>query len=145
VPIDRGTDTNHSPSLAAAAFTVDGQPWPPGDGCALKIAADTKVHPIAMALAGQRETYTSTANAEGTPEPRRETIQLSHFATGGKLPRQLSFIDDERDPSDVSVDWTPPTAEEMPAGGLVRFFFVARDLRGGLDWQTRSLCLTTQP
>jgi hypothetical protein len=145
VPLDRGVDTNHSPSLAAAAFTVDGQPWPTGDGCAVKVAADGKEHPVAMTLAGQRETYQSTANAEGVPVTKRETIQLSHFTTTGKLERQISFLDDDRDPSDVSVKWTPPAAAELPAGGLVRFFFVARDLRGGLDWQTRSLCVTPQP
>jgi len=143
VLLDRG-ESNHSPSLAAAALTVDGQPWPPGDGCALRVAADGKAHPVVLSLAGQRETYQSTANAEGTPVARREALQISHFSTGGKLPRQLSFLDDDRDPSDLSVDWTPPPATELPPGP-VRFFFVARDLRGGVDWQTRSLCVTSQP
>jgi hypothetical protein len=145
VLLDRGADPNHSPSLDAAAFTFDGQPWPAGEGCAVKAIADGKAHPIGLALMGQREIYQSTANAEGVPVARRETIQLSHFATGGKLPRQLSFLDGEQDPAALSVDWTPPPAAELPAGGVVRFFFVARDLRGGLDWQTRSLCVTSQP
>jgi hypothetical protein len=141
VLLDRGPDTNHSPSLGAAAFTIDGQPWPAGDGCALTVPADPKEHPIAVTLGGQRETYQSTANAEGVVETKRETIQLSHFTTTGELERQISFLDDDKDPSDVSVKWTPPAVGELPAGGLVRFFFVARDLRGGLDWQTRSLCV----
>jgi hypothetical protein len=145
VQLDRGGDANHNPSLAAAAVTVDGQPWPAGDGCGLKVAADGKAHPVALTLAGQRETYQSTANAEGAPMAKRETIQLSHFATGGKLPRQISFLDGDGDPSTVSVDWTPPAAAEIPADGVVRFFFVARDLRGGLDWQARSLCVTPNP
>jgi hypothetical protein len=145
VLLDRGPDTNHSPSLGAAAFTLDGHPWPAGDGCRLTVVADGKAHPLGLTVAGQRETYQSTANAEGLPVARRETLQLSHFATGGKLPRQLSFLDGDGDPSNVSVDWTAPRPEELPSGGIVRFFFVARDLRGGLDWQTRSLCLTTQP
>jgi hypothetical protein len=31
VPLDRGGEPNHSPSLARGTFTVDGQPWPAGD------------------------------------------------------------------------------------------------------------------
>ena len=143
VPLDRGGEPNHSPSLAAATLSVDGRPWP-ADAC-LPVPADGKAHPLAMALVGQRETYQSTANAEGVPVARREALQLSHFATAGKLPRQFSFVDGEGDP-ELSVDWTAPPAAEAPAAGAtVRFFFVARDLRGGLDWQTRSLCLTPQP
>jgi hypothetical protein len=150
VLLERGPESNHNPSLAAATFTIDGAGWPGGTDCAAlpRIAANDVERSITFALAGQRETYLSTANPAGVPTPRRESIQLSHFATAGKLPRQLSFIDskDERDPADVSVKWTPPAAAEVPAAGLlVRFFFVARDLRGGLDWQSRALCVTPNP
>jgi hypothetical protein len=146
LPLERGT-TNHNPSLTAATFTVGGAPWPAGDDCAAlpRFPAGAAAQPVAVTLAGQRELYQSTANAEGAPTERRETIQLSHFTTAGKLPRQLSFIEaaEQSDPATLSVDWTPPPAAEVPAAGLtVRFFFVARDLRGGLDWTARTLCVT---
>jgi len=144
LPLDRG-ETNHNPSLAAATFTASGAPWPAGDDCAQlpHLPADGAVHPIAVTLAGQRELYQSIANAEGAPTERRESLQLSHFTTAGKLPRQLSFIEGADDPATLSIDWTAPPAAEVPAAGLaVRFFFVARDLRGGLDWQSRTLCVT---
>jgi hypothetical protein len=145
--LDRGGPTNQSPSLAAAAITFGGEPWPASADCGTqpRVAADGQKHPIAVTLTGQREVYQSTANPEGVPASRRESLQLSHFATGGKLPRQLTFIEgkDDSDPATVSVEWTAPTAAEVPPAGLVvRFFFVARDLRGGLDWQTRSLCVS---
>lgn len=147
VPIQRGPDDNRSPDLAAAAFTFAGAPWPAGTDCATlpRVAAGDAARPITVSLAGQRERYLSTANAGGEPRPRREQLQLSHFATAGKLPCQLSFVDgdDEQDPALVAVDWTPPPAAEGTGAGLVvRFFFVARDMRGGLDWQTRALCVT---
>jgi hypothetical protein len=152
VPLQRGPEENRSPDLGAAAFTFAGAPWPAGTDCAAlpHVTTGEAARPITVALAGQRETFLSAANAGGVPRPRREQIQLSHFATAGKLPRQLSFVDgsDEQDPAVLSVDWTPPPTAEVPAAGLpeggliVRFFFVARDLRGGLDWQTRALCLT---
>jgi hypothetical protein len=147
VPLDRGGEGNLSPSLASATFTIDGAPWPVTDDCAALpvITADEKKRSIGFAIAGQREIYQSTASPDGVARPVREGIQLSHFATAGKLPRQLSFIEssDERDPAELSVDWTAPPVAEVPPGGLVvHFYFVARDLRGGLDWQTRTLCIT---
>jgi hypothetical protein len=146
VPMAGGGE-NRSPSLAGATFTVGGQPWPATDDCAAlpAIAADGQKRALHVSVAGQREVYLSTANAEGVPRPVRETLQLSHFTTAGKLPRQLSFVEsaDERDPAELEVEWTPPPAAEIPAeGAVVHFHFVVRDLRGGLDWQTRTLCVT---
>jgi hypothetical protein len=146
VPLDLGGEPNRSPSMGSATLTLDGAVWPAGEDCAAlpPVAADEKKRLIRFTLAGQREIYQSSANADGVPRPVRETIQLSHFATAGKLPRQLSFIEasDERDPAGVTVDWTAPPAPEVPPQGLlVRFYFVARDLRGGLDWLPRTLCV----
>ncbi len=147
VPMAAGEE-NRSPSLAAAVFTVAGQDWPATDDCAAlpAVAAAGQKRALHLSLAGQREVYLSTANPQGEPRPVRETLQLSHFTTAGKLPRQLSFVEsaDERDPAELEVEWTPPPAADVPAEGLVvHFHFVVRDLRGGLDWQTRTLCVTS--
>jgi hypothetical protein len=150
VPLALGPESNRSPDLSGAAVVLGGAPWalPAAEACASlpQIAAGGPARSIGITLFGQREVYQSAANAEQIPRPRRESIQLSHFATAGTLPRRFSFIDaaDERDPATLDVDWTPPPAAEVPPAGLVvRFYFVARDLRGGLDWQSRSLCVTT--
>jgi hypothetical protein len=39
----------------------------------------------------------------------------------------------------VRVEWTAPGA--APDSGVVRFFFVVRDSRGGTDWLERAVCV----
>jgi hypothetical protein len=147
VTIARDATDNHNPAMSAAAFTLAGAPWPDGDACngGMRVAADGAKRAITVAVPlAERDPFTSTANPTNTPMLVREAIQLSHFATAGKLERQISFVEsgDLRDPAAISVDWTPPPATEVPAGGLpVHFYFVARDLRGGADWLTKSLCV----
>ena len=42
----------------------------------------------------------------------------------------------------MTVKWEPPKAATVGAGGqVVTFHFVVRDLRGGLDWTSRALCV----
>jgi len=62
----------------------------------------------------------------------------------GELDRRYAYIeaDDDRPASLVAVEWTAPGAEEVPADGLrVTFNFVIRDMRGGVDAATRTLCV----
>jgi len=145
-------EPNHNPVLGDDRIAFDGRSWPApaGDACsegaAPRVAADGAVHTIELTLRGSdRDTYTT---ATGNP-PRavsvRESLQLSHFATAGELERQYSVVErnDDRDSTAVSIEWIPPPAEEVPAGGLpVNLTFVVRDLRGGLDAATRTLCVT---
>jgi hypothetical protein len=78
------------------------------------------------------------------PVALRESLQISQFSTAGKLERPFSTIDSAvgDDQSIAEVKYETPAATLIPAEGLVvRFTFVARDLRGGTDWTTRSLCV----
>jgi hypothetical protein len=44
-------------------------------------------------------------------------------------------------PNRVELSWKAP-GEVSADGQLVRFYFVARDPRGGADWAIRALCVT---
>lgn len=129
--------TNHHPDLAGAPFVLDGAAWEAGD-CP-EIAAGTEDIVLGAELAAAaRETFTF----EGAPW--REELQLSPFANAGELDQRYAYIeaDDERPSSLVAVEWTAPGADEVPAEGLrVTFHFVIRDMRGGVDAATRTLCV----
>jgi biopolymer transport protein ExbB len=106
------------------------------------VPADGKEHPIAMTLGGQRETYQSTANAEGVPVTRRETHPaLALHATPASCSGSSASSTSEGDPRCLG-GLDRAAGRRAPRGAPVRFFFVARDLRRRLDWQTRSLCVT---
>lgn len=140
-------DANHNP-VADRAFTLDGVTWPARsageDPCAQgpRVSAGSKDHVIGDTTDGtDREPYTALA---GVP-PTRERLQISHFATAGKLKSQFSFVEatDESPTTTVDVTWDAPEAADLPAAGVpVTFTFVVRDERGGADWTTRGLCVT---
>ncbi len=143
--IARDGATNHHPDLQAAPFALAGAAWAasaePGCGGLPVIAAGSGDVLLGVTLpAAARETFT----VEGEPAPWREELQLSPFATAGELQQQYAYVeaDDARPASPIAVEWTPPSAAEIPAEGLrVTFSFVVRDLRGGLDGTTRALCV----
>ena len=62
---------------------------------------------------------------------QRESLRLSWFATGGRLParrtgRSETDTDTDRSPQNI---WTAP-----PTPGLVHLWLVLRDSRGGVDF-----------
>lgn len=164
VILERAAAQNHAPTLADDPITFDGAVWPgsaigalPAADCAGAAAAlglpvvaatarDDKRHVEVASDAGDRETIPPPAGAETAASPAREALQLSHFSTGGELDRQFDAVEaaDERAVAPLRVDWQPPKpAAVASAGGMaVTFYFVARDLRGGVDWTARSLCVT---
>ena len=44
-------------------------------------------------------------------------------------------------PDGAELEWTPSELSPGPEGALVRFWFVARDGRGGLAYTTRAVCV----
>lgn len=137
--------TNHHPNIVDAPFTVAGTTWDGGaeSGCdgLPEIAAGTEKLLVGVAFdAAAREMFAMA----GDPAPWREELQLSPFATAGELIERYAYVeaDDTREVSPVAVQWTAPSADEVPAEGLrVTFSFVVRDLRGGIDSTTRALCV----
>ena len=85
-----------------------------------------------------RESFT---RADGTSG--REVITLSHFASGGELERQFSVWEGDAValPEGSEIEWTPTAITPSADGTLVRFWFVARDGRGGLSFRTRAACV----
>jgi hypothetical protein len=141
---------NRNPALAADAATIADAPWPapaPDAECAALPAIRAADGDVELALAidpAEREAYREVL-ADGTIEDRLEILQVSHFTTAGSLDRQFSVIEGDDDaPATIRVGWTPPDGEEeaIPADGrIVRFVFVVRDGRGGLDLARRAACL----
>jgi hypothetical protein len=90
-----------------------------------------------------RERYVELLPGNEPPREAREVLQISHYLTAGTFERQFSAfegLDDSVGPS--SVDWDLPAVEDVPEGGLlVRFWWVARDLRGGMAVTERRLCV----
>lgn len=153
---------NHHPSIADEAFTYDGRPWaaPPADlpatGCASRPDDDALPRatwrpeeedvdgpPIVMTTQpSDREPYLELVFGE-TPMmvESREELTVSMIVSAGTLPRRQTVIFDD-EALDVSIPWTHPPLDEVPADGLtVELIAVARDGRGGMDWTRRVLCL----
>jgi hypothetical protein len=148
--VARDGKNNLNPSLASLEAVIDATPWPtwsepspPALGCTDLGAAmpiikvGTSSHQIALTLpTDQSEPLTTVSSLSATDE----TIQLSHYVTAGELERVFSIIDFARPAPQVSVIWNAPS--KIPVDGqLVRFFFVLRDGRGGVDWTSRILCV----
>jgi hypothetical protein len=157
VPIATTAASNRRPTLAPDAASFDGAAWlaiatgdePARQGCATSppSAAVPHVHVEPGKDAPELDLAIATLAADREPiDDTRETLQLSSFATDGELSNQFAFIeaDDDRAAPTAALTWTPPNAADIPAGGMrVRFTFVLRDGRGGLDVTTRVACAVT--
>jgi hypothetical protein len=139
---------NHNPDLANRPFALDGVAWPSDDptlDCALlpRLAAASTGHVISLrTLAADRETIAAPpAEAAGTPARTREILQISSFTTAGELGQSFAFVetDDTQADTDVELTWDAPTG--APVDGRVHFTFVARDLRGGVGFTSRTACV----
>lgn len=149
---DPDAELNHHPDFANAALKWNNEPWPesgelPLENCETArhegvpfIDGGGKGIDISLTFALEEfESYTRVF-ANGPTQPAVEGFQLSQFATAKKFERQYSFVNNEA--PETLVEWTPPKAKWIPDGGLlVRFFFVARDLRGGTAWTERAACV----
>jgi hypothetical protein len=157
VPVTPDGETpNHHPGFANDVIEFAGATWDaataaPGDACdatsglpvvsATPDGQDAIKQEIRIVSDGDdRETFTP----EGKTVARLEDLQISNFTTAGKFESSYAaiFATDTRPDADVTVKWEPPAASTVPAGGeVVTFHWVVRDLRGGLDVASRSLCL----
>jgi len=152
-----GDGTNHHPVLADDLLQLDGADWTTGPMPPVDSACDPTTglplvgatpdgqkavkHAIRLVSDGNdREIYLGG----DPPAPTLEELQLSQFTTAGTLDHHFSEIPatDSRPDADVTVDWEPPAAKDVGAQGLVvQLHFVARDMRGGIDWIHRALCV----
>jgi len=152
-----GATPNRHPVLANDVVQLGGVDWDPatatataGDACdattglpvvsATATGQDAVKQEIRIVSDGDdRETYTPA----GATTAQLEELQISNFTTTGKFESSYAaiFSTDTRPDADVIVKWEPPAAADLSGGGeVVMFYFVVRDLRGGLDWTSRALC-----
>ena len=148
-----GAPANRNPTLGAGFATLSDAPWEvaadglPATGCAslaggaaLPLVHVQKTEKLLHLFIddAQRETY---ARTDGTMA--REIITLSQFTTGGTLARQFSVWEGDAValPDGAVLKWAPTDLTPGADGALVRFWFVARDGRGGLAYTTRAACV----
>lgn len=136
----RPDDVNHNPTLEAESISLDGEPWSelaaaPGD------CAGLGYNEVAAGSSHSLEVRLDAADRDALPQPssldpKREALQLSHFATAGDLSRAFDAI--EWDSNDLTrrASWAAPQQS-----GLVRFWLVLRDFRGGSDFTERAVCV----
>lgn len=138
--LSRPGDVNLNPTLEAEAIELDEQEWPElpaaeGD-CAgaghPEVDAGSK-HVIQVALDEQDR---DPLPVESELDPAREALQLSHFTTAGDLSRVFQSVAWDSRELSRRVEWTAPAEP-----GLVRFWLVLRDFRGGGDFTERAVCV----
>ncbi len=154
---------NRHPSIADEAFAIDERAWapPPAElpatACASRPDDDALPHVgwraeedapslTVTTRPDDREPYLELVFGEETPTlvESREELTIALVIGAGELPRGQTVIFDDA-ALDVTIPWTPPPREEIPADGLtVELIAVARDGRGGMDWTRRALCLVPE-
>jgi hypothetical protein len=138
--LSRDGDVNHNPTLEPAALSFDGAEWPDlpamdGD-CAGQGYVEVPVssqHAFSVAL---DENDRDALPHPQELDPTRESLQLSHFVTGGDLSRAFETVAWDSDELSRESSWTAPKTP-----GLVRFWLVLRDFRGGSDFLERDVCV----
>jgi hypothetical protein len=149
VGIERNGAANRQPTLSDELITLDGVEWLEPDAALLASegcsngAADPGLPTVSSGSNDHRITISlSPDDREGVPGlggPSFETLQLSHFSSAGRLTRPISIVEADAPVAELAVGWKAPGS--AAAARVVRFYFVVRDLRGGVDWALRTLCL----
>mgnify|MGYP001548385363 CR=1 FL=1 len=133
-------DTNLNPELLPEDITLDDDAWPElpavdgdcaGQGFA-EVAVGSK-HRIGIAL---DEADRNPLLHPSKLDPVRESLQLSHFTTAGDLEHAFQSIAWDSSALEREVSWTAPKER-----GLVRFWLVVRDFRGGGAFTERAVCV----
>lgn len=145
---DEPDNPNLNPTIADV--TLDGEPWPPpfdqgvprdfsDSGCAGFVDEN-----VALREGGPVSTIELTATSNSFQQYLvndvlvTEEMQVSWLADGGGFEFSFSFITDPA--RTAPILWAPPGFANT-GGSLVRFNFLMRDGRGGIDWVERGLCV----
>jgi hypothetical protein len=139
--VEDGEARNLNPAFASTPVSLDGASWPAPS--ASLVFADGCTDDLPRVPVGSEHVIgiLPPAEARELAGDQREMLQISHFSDGGELDRSLSFVEaDAADDAAAEVRWLAP-ASAADAGRLVRFYLVLRDLRGGVDWTERAVCV----
>jgi hypothetical protein len=138
--LSRDGDVNLNPELQAGSIAFDDAEWAElaavdGDCGGLgfpEVAVNSK-HNVTVSL---DESDRDALPRPSKLDPARESLQLSHFISGGDITRAFETIAWDSDELTRRVQWTAP---KQP--GLTRFWFVLRDFRGGGAFVERAVCV----
>jgi hypothetical protein len=150
VSVSTGGEMNHNPSFHGDELSFDGKPWAIDEvedstqiDCAdenrsiLRIPAKPAEYQLKLAVP---RSWSEPLKQLTVHSSTQEALQISHFVTLGELERAYSLIEGISSTSTVTVGWKVPEPAVKQAT-RVRFYFVVRDGRGGVDWARRSICL----
>ena len=136
----RDGDVNSNPELEPDSLGFDDEAWPElsavdGDCTGLGFVE------VAVGSQHQLRVRLDESDRDSLPrptslDPSRESLQLAHFATAGDLSRAFDTIAWDATELERQVGWTAP---QEP--GLVRFWLVLRDFRGGSAFAQRAVCV----
>lgn len=133
-------DVNLNPELQAESIFFDDEEWadesPIGGDCAglgFPEVEPQSDHSITVQL---DESDRDALPRPSTLDPARESLQLSHFVSDGDITRAFESIAWDSGELKRTVTWKAPAAP-----GLVRVWFVLRDLRGGGAFTERAVCV----
>lgn len=141
IPVARELLTNQNPSFATTQVEFDGAPWTgtEGEGCdtpnVLHVGSGSSHKILIVPSDENREPLVR----DGDLAPARETLELSSVSTAGQLDREQSYIESNAQDTATNLSWIAPKVEEQAIA--VNLYFVLRDLRGGTDWSSRTLCV----
>lgn len=140
---------NLNPTIADV--TLNGKPWPPpfdqgvprdiaDTGCASFIDDGSELPRAGGAVSIIELTATDDSFQEYTVGDMTltEEMQVSWLADGGGFEFSFSFL--TAPARTATIQWAPPGFAN-PQGSLVRFNFLIRDGRGGINWVDRGLCV----
>ncbi len=154
IPIEHNANqANDNPSLKDATWKRGGKTWDEPQGM-LPATDDDCVDAATMGLLPFSDGRADTITFEYPASKREkaggvlETIEISAYATAGKLERRFIVFNPE-DPVTGgvlkhSLAWNMSASERAAvktSGKLVRFFFTILDRRGGFDVTERALCI----
>lgn len=145
VQID-GDVENHAPRIEE--LTLDEEPWIPATPFPTGSCRDSSLPRVSYSSEDvvRIEVFPSDDSRE-TRDVSGETEELpvAFFSTERGLTRFYSVIDDVRAHATADFDTREITESDAqtipPDGRVVRFEFVMRDDHGGVDRETRALCL----
>jgi len=119
---------NENPALAEVL--ANGAPL--ADGAELSGAVRLRASWAACAPGDARctgaEHYATYDASRGAVAPRRESIRVAWYATGGAFAVESNGRGEGDDATFVENEWTPPMGE-------ARLWMVVRDARGGVGWR----------
>ncbi len=155
-PGTNADESNHHPDLDDAELTLDGKPWfaamAAGGGGAAGAAGASNESPSedpcdtadAPRVDRGRTVTLRLTLTEAAREARDENqafgalemLQISHLSTVGALERPFTVIEPSDTELVAELTWKAPKS-----AGPAYFYFVVRDMRGGVSWLERAVCV----